>query len=181
MTDKPNDMLLLAGKVLTIIMQGLTAFGAFILFIGGLVVLFASNMINAEVTAEHGDTVGALPVLPALGVIALLFACAALVFLFFGKLRAIISTVGEGEPFVPDNAERLNLMAWLLLVVQVLAIPLVGLAMLLAEWAQPMEDSDITVNAGFDLTSILMVIILFILARVFKHGAEMREDLEGTV
>ena len=28
---------------------------------------------------------------------------------------------------------------------------------------------------------VLMVIVLFILARVFKHGAAMREDLEGTV
>ena len=31
------------------------------------------------------------------------------------------------------------------------------------------------------LPGILMVIILFILARVFRHGAAMREDLEGTV
>ena len=28
---------------------------------------------------------------------------------------------------------------------------------------------------------ILLVIILFILARVFRHGASMRADLEGTV
>ena len=28
---------------------------------------------------------------------------------------------------------------------------------------------------------ILLVLILFILARVFRHGAAMREDLEGTV
>jgi Fe-S cluster assembly ATPase SufC len=34
---------------------------------------------------------------------------------------------------------------------------------------------------GLDMTGILLVIILFILARVFRHGAAMREDLEGTV
>ena len=33
----------------------------------------------------------------------------------------------------------------------------------------------------FSLSGILMVLVLFILARVFRHGAAMREDLEGTV
>ena len=32
-----------------------------------------------------------------------------------------------------------------------------------------------------DLTGFLIVLVLFILARVFRHGAAMREDLEGTV
>ena len=31
------------------------------------------------------------------------------------------------------------------------------------------------------MTAWLLVVILFILARVFRHGAAMREDLEGTV
>ncbi len=32
-----------------------------------------------------------------------------------------------------------------------------------------------------DLTGILVVLTLFILARVFRQGAALREDLEGTV
>ena len=40
---------------------------------------------------------------------------------------------------------------------------------------------DITVDAGLDVSGILLVVILFILARVFRHGTTMREELEGTV
>ena len=36
-------------------------------------------------------------------------------------------------------------------------------------------------DGGFDMTALLLTVILFILARVFRHGAAMREDLEGTV
>ena len=36
-------------------------------------------------------------------------------------------------------------------------------------------------DGGLDGGSILLTLILFILARVFRHGAAMREDLEGTV
>lgn len=181
MTDKPNDLLLLAGKILTVIMQAFMVLGAFALIIAFGAVVFARDMINAEIASEFGGAVGAFPTLPMLGVLAMAAACLALIFLFFGKLRSIISTVGEGDPFVPVNAERLSIMAWMLLAVQVIAIPLSGLALLIARWAEPLDNADITIDAGLDLEGILMVIILFILARVFKHGAAMREDLEGTV
>ncbi len=181
MNEKPNDLLLMAGKVLTVIMQIFMAIGAAALLIATIAILFAQDMINAEIASEFGDAVGTFPLFPALGVFILAFACIALIYLFCGRLRAIISTVGDGDPFAPVNADRLNVMAWMLLVVQVLAIPLSGLGLLLAKWAEPMDNADITIDAGLDLTGILMVIILFILARVFKHGAAMREDLEGTV
>ena len=44
-----------------------------------------------------------------------------------------------------------------------------------------MENADITIDAGLDIEGILLALILFILARVFRHGARMRDDLEGTV
>ncbi len=181
MTDKPNDLLLLAGKILTILMQIFMAIGAAALLAGLIAVVFMQSAINAEITTEFEGAVGVLPLMPTLGAMALAMGCVVLIFLFFGKLRAIISTVGEGDPFVPENADRLNIMAWMLLAVQVMAIPLAGLALLLAKWAEPMEDANFNVDSGFDLTGIIMVVVLFILARVFKHGAAMRDDLEGTV
>ncbi|MEL7219331.1 MAG: DUF2975 domain-containing protein, partial [Pseudomonadota bacterium] len=71
--------------------------------------------------------------------------------------------------------------AWLLLAVQLLSIPLAALALTLVEWAGDIEDVQFSIGDGFDLSGILMVIVLFILARVFRHGTRMREDLEGTV
>ncbi|GMN01868.1 DUF2975 domain-containing protein [Erythrobacter sp. MTPC3] len=181
MRSKPNDVLLLAGKVLTFLMQGFMAIAAVAIPIAAAVVLFMSDTINDEITAEFAGAVGPLPLLAVLGFLALALAAVVIIFVFFGKLRAIIETVGDGDPFVPENAERLTVMAWLLLFVQALSIPMAGLLLLVAKWAAPMENADVTVDAGFDLVGITMVVVLFILARVFKHGAEMRDDLEGTV
>ena len=176
-----NDPLLLAGKVITIFMQGAMAIAAVILAILIPVMLFAQDKIDAEIQAEMGSKVGEFPVLAVVGLFLLAIVAVAIVFVFFGKLRAIISTVGEGDPFAPINADRLSMMAWLLLALQVLMVPLAGLGLFLAKWADKIENSNVTVDAGLDLTGILMVIVLFILARVFRHGAAMREDLEGTV
>ncbi|MCK0127142.1 DUF2975 domain-containing protein [Erythrobacter sp. F6033] len=181
MQTKPNDLLLLAGKILTILMQCVMAIAALAMPIGAAVVVFMSDTINAEIAAEFAGAVGPLPTIPVLALFALALVAVAMIFLFFGKLRAIIETVGEGDPFVPDNAERLTFMAWLLLLVQALSIPIAGLALLVSKWAEPMENTEVTVGAGIDLVGITMVVVLFILARVFKHGAAMREDLEGTV
>ncbi|MBV7265869.1 DUF2975 domain-containing protein [Erythrobacter ani] len=178
-----NDPLLLAGKVLTLIMQGLMALAGAVLTIMIPVVLLFQDEINAEIAEEHAEIITSLPAMPLVGVFLLIIAIVTLTFLFFGKLRAIIGTVGERDPFVPENASRLNVMAWLLLAVQALMIPAAGLGLLVAEWANQFEEADVTADFGFDfdLTAILMVVTLFILARVFKIGAAMREDLEGTV
>lgn len=181
MQDKPNDLLLLAGKVLTVLMQGFMAIGAVALTIGIPVILIFQDEITAESRAEFGEAISAFPAVPIVGLFLLVLGAIALAFMFFGKLRAIIGTVGESDPFAPENVERLNSMAWLMLAVQLLMIPIAGLALPVAKWAEQTDHGNITIDAGFDLNGILMVIVLFILARVFKHGAAMREDLEGTV
>ena len=177
-----NDLLLLAGKVITILMQGAMAFGAVVLVfvIGALDV--SRDTIEAQMAAETGHVDFALPLFASFGVLLIGFAIVAALFVFFGKLRAIINTVSQGDPFVPVNAERLSLMAWLMLGVQLLVLAAIPFALQLVDFVRVFgEDSDIKIDGGFDLSGILLVIILFILARVFRHGAAMREDLEGTV
>ncbi|MDP5102404.1 MAG: DUF2975 domain-containing protein [Erythrobacter sp.] len=185
MTDKPNDILLLAGKVLTILMQGLMACAALTLIIVGPLAAVMSDTINAEMVADYGSKVAPMPISAILALFACALVAVVLVFFFFGKLRAIISSVAEGEPFLPENANRINAMAWLLAALQVAKFVLGAAAVPVATWASTIESEDLHIStdfsSGFDLTSILMVVVLFILARVFRHGAAMRADLEGTV
>ncbi|MEE4317967.1 MAG: DUF2975 domain-containing protein [Erythrobacter sp.] len=177
-----NDLLLVAGKVVAIILQGLMAIGAAALVIALPFVAFFSTDIATDFADGSAIDAAALPVLPLVGALAIGVAILVALFLFFGKLRAVIDTVGEGDPFIPANAERLSMMAWLLLATQLLTWPLIAFGLMLAEWAQELDEVDISFEAdGFDLTGILMVLVLFILARVFRHGAAMRADLEGTV
>ena len=181
MKDKPNDLLLLAGKVLTLIGQGILALAGGVVTLAIPAVLVFQDKINAEIAEEFGANAASFPLLALAGVLLCVAVLMAIGFVFLGKLRAIISSVGEGDPFVPENADRLTVMAWLALAGQVLVIPLSGLALFFAKWADEVDHEGITIDAGFDIEGILMVIVLFILARVFKHGAAMRDDLEGTV
>jgi hypothetical protein len=87
------------------------------------------------------------------------------------RLRDIVETVRAGDPFVSANAGRLTTIAWSLLGIQLLDLAF-GITSYAAEpifgWT-------------FSLTGWLAVVLLFILARVFAHGTEMREELAGTV
>lgn len=181
MNNRPNDLLLLAGKVLTIILQLALALGGILMAIAAPLMLIFNDEISVKYADKVGEVSGSTFILMILALMTIAFGIIAAAFVFFGKLRAIIASVGEGDPFVPENAERLNLMAWLLLGIQVLLIPAMGIGLMFAKWADSAGHAEVTIDAGLDLEGILMVIVLFILARVFKHGAAMREDLEGTV
>jgi hypothetical protein len=177
-----NDLLLLAGKIITVFMQAAMAIGAAAIVISLGAIAFFHDTIQAEMLADPDLRGVVFPTVSVIGILMIGFAMVATLFVFFGRLRAIIDTVGEGDPFVPVNAERLSLMAWLMLGVQLLVLAATPLALDLVEMADDLgEASHIDVGTGFDLSAVLLVIILFILARVFRHGAAMREDLEGTV
>ncbi|WP_340588653.1 DUF2975 domain-containing protein [Erythrobacter alti] len=178
---KGADPLLLAGKVLTIIMQIAMGIGALALLIGIPALFIFQSDIAAELASEVGEQAADFPLLTVAALMGMAVIAVGLIFMFFDRLRKIIGTVGEGDPFAPANARRLNAMAWLLLGVQVIAIPMAGLGLTLAKWADETGHEGITIDAGLDLTGILMVVVLFILARVFRIGAAMRDDLEGTV
>ena len=181
MSLKPKDPLLSLGKGLTYFMQGVMAIAFAALLVAVPVLIIWQDDIAAELASELGQQAAAFPLWPAVSVLLLAAIAIAMVFVFFGRLRHIIATVGEGDPFVPENAERLTAMAWLLLGVQLLSIPIGGIGLMVARWADEVGHEDITIDAGLDITGLLMVVVLFILARVFRHGAAMREDLEGTV
>lgn len=181
MYEKPNDLLLLAGKILTYIAQGALALGGIAIAIAAPLMLVFNDEVSVEFAEKVANVSGSTFIMVTLGLMAIAFGIIAAAFVFFGRLRAIIASVGEGDPFIPENADRLNLMAWLLLGIQLLMIPAMGIGLMLAKLADEVGHADITIDAGLDIEGILMVIVLFILARVFKHGAAMREDLEGTV
>lgn len=92
------------------------------------------------------------------------------------KLQAIVETVRTGDPFVADNARRLQAIAWWVMAGEVLRLVIGALVMFASTSAQKLD-----IDVGFSLTPWLAVLLLFVLARVFDQGARMRADLEGTV
>ena len=96
--------------------------------------------------------------------------------LLLKRLLAIVETVRAGDPFLAANAQRLNVIAWTLLALQLLSLVVGGIGKAVSTPAHP-----VNVNAGFSATGWLAVLLTFLLARVFAEGTLMREDLEGTV
>lgn len=93
-----------------------------------------------------------------------------------GRLLAVVDTVRAGDPFVLENAGRLRSIAW-----AVLGMELIHIAIGVTAEAASSETAPLDIEWGFAVTRWLAVLLLFVLAQVFEHGAGMREDLEGTV
>ncbi len=92
------------------------------------------------------------------------------------RIRAIVDTVSAGDPFVMANAERLQRIAWAVLVLELMHLAVGAIAAGASTAAAPFD-----INWSFSPTRWVAVLLLFVLARVFEQGAQMREELEGTV
>jgi hypothetical protein len=91
-------------------------------------------------------------------------------------LLQIVESVRAGDPFLLDNAARLTAIAWWLLGAELLHLLVGALIRMASTPARPLD-----IDWTFSFTPWIAVLLLFVLARVFAHGARMREDIEGTV
>lgn len=96
--------------------------------------------------------------------------------IILSRLLAMVETVREGDPFVADNAVRLNRIAWALLGLETLHLVAGIVSAAASTPAAPLD-----IDWSFSVTGWLAVLLLFVLARVFAEGARMRDELEGTV
>jgi hypothetical protein len=92
------------------------------------------------------------------------------------RLLEIVETVRLGDPFVSENAARLETIAWIVLGLELLHFAVGAIASSVSTAAQPLD-----IDWNFSVTRWLAILLCFVLARVFEHGTRMREDLEGTV
>jgi len=97
-------------------------------------------------------------------------------FVVLKGLFGIVETVRVSDPFVAANANRLQVIARVLLALQLLSLVIGGIGMKVSTPAHPLH-----LDAGFSPSGWLAVLLTFVLARVFAQGTLMREDLEGTV
>lgn len=180
MTRLSRDPLLAIAKGLLYFLMGCMAIGAAACVVAMPVMLFMRDEVGAELAKEIPAVDPSSFIAAICGVLVLAIVLLAVLFLILLLLKRIVDTVGEGDPFVPQNAERLTRMAWLSLAVQLVAIPLTAIGI----WLEQVSDgssADVHVDGGLSGNGLLLMLILFILARVFRKGAEMRAELEGTV
>ena len=156
------------------VILGLTALNAFyaLCLLALLVFSFTisgwpARPLGFEMTHAHPWVGTGLRLIVAIAIVG-----AAVVHTVLRRLLAIVDTVRAGDPFAEDNARRLEQIAW-----RVLALE--GLRMVVSRIAAVVWEPG-HVDA-FSFTPWLAVLLLFVLAGVFSHGARMHSDLEGTV
>ena len=96
-------------------------------------------------------------------------------FIVLSRLLAIVNTVSAGDPFVAQNAARLQTISWAVLGQQLLQLAVGAIARIVWTPAHPLHIS------AFSTGGWLTVVLLFVLAHVFAEGTRMRDDLKGTV
>ena len=147
-------------------------FGTFI-----LALLLASIIARDQVFGALGADVANARLIHGMRLIMVIgIGAAPLAHILLTRLLAIVETVRFGDPFVYGNAARLQTAAWALLGIEVLHLAVGAIAAAASSTSQPLD-----IDWNFSITGWLAVLLLFVLARVFEHGARMRDDLQGTV
>jgi Protein of unknown function (DUF2975) len=172
----PRDWLLTSARWLVTTMIVVLCLAGLLLLAAAIATPLAQDWLSAEVLAKIGRPLTTKEVLSAELFFALAGVIGFLAFCWLRQLRRIIDSVGQGDAFTLMNAERLANMGWLTVGIEAISIPGGTTAHYLS---QQLDRQDI--GMGFSLEGILLALVLFILARVFREGAAMREELEGTV
>jgi hypothetical protein len=136
-------------------------------------VLFSVNpaLLGHVQVAESGEIVERAPVI--VGVLLAAGAYMAGVLVIIGALRRIFATLTAGDPFHPDNVARLRLIGLMLAALELGRY---------AVWAIGGRLPGVRdVRPGFNLTAWFSVLVVFVLAEVFREGARLRREAELTI
>ncbi|MBS0296537.1 MAG: DUF2975 domain-containing protein [Proteobacteria bacterium] len=141
-----------------------------------IVVLFLQN--DRQATLQDGDFMVRVNVTGPRASILLVCGAIYLSIIQFviGRLRRLFTTLTAGDPFHPDNVARLRMIGIGLAVLELATVAQqVGTPLLLTEGAAHLR------MPGLDITAWFAVIVVFVLAEVFREGARLRREAELTI
>ncbi|CAI9121400.1 DUF2975 domain-containing protein [Brytella acorum] len=92
-----------------------------------------------------------------------------------GLLGEVIATVRAGDPFQSRNADRVQAIGWWMVVIQGVDMAKTILAL------SGVSHEDMTSDKTISVTGLGAIVVVFILAWVFRIGARMREELDQVV
>ncbi|MEM7459992.1 MAG: DUF2975 domain-containing protein [Pseudomonadota bacterium] len=172
---RKNSMAAVLSTVVTVIFWLAIVLGTFLFIILGIGLLGSLNggeldLPLIEARADGVPTGRIVAALIGLVVFApgIAYVCA--------QLRRILSTLAEGDPFVPENAPRLTRIAIAIGLIEGIRILSV---LVLATTIDLGEGYVASININLAVWGA--VIVLLILAQVFKEGTRLREEEKMTI
>ena len=170
-SDRP---LALSRTVLRVLVKLNIVFGVliFVLLVASIIARkFVMPALGLPEPEDGGRLVFAMRGIMVIGILA-----APVLHIVYTRLLAIVETVNDGDPFVVENAARLLTIAWSIVGLEIMHIGVIALANGVVVGSQKVD-----IGEKFSLTPWLTILLLFVLARVFDHGARMRDELAATV
>jgi hypothetical protein len=96
------------------------------------------------------------------------------------RLRRIFQTLIMGDPFHPANVRRLRIIGGALAVLELGRYAMAALVMLIARFARVSLDK-VDLGVSINLNAWFSVLVIVVLAEVFREGARLRRDAELTI
>lgn len=179
------------GSVSSVLKIGLDVFHVLLWFLLGLAVLgflgllVAQPFLTANVQIEgsvNGETdpqrIRAMlrsPLIPGVLAAGALY-LGGLVFIV-GRLKRVFTTLTQGDPFQPENVRRLRSIGFVLGGIELLSY---AVRAVLSWWDQQGVQFR-QVGEDFNLTIWFAVLVVLVLAEVFREGARLRREAELTI
>ena len=154
--------------------------GMYILGLAGMIFGLATSRLPLDKIAHWtgvtmtADEIGRMALAAFAGAIAAL----ALVQLILRALQRVVASASFGDPFIEANAVDLVRVAWLLLGVNVIDALIKPMVYLLAPAAVRAKIHD---TVHISVTGLFAVLLIFVLAQIFRRGSDMRAELAGTI
>lgn len=176
MTLRPRNSMAAALSILMTVVIWLTVVIGALVFVLLLIGLFTSMNAGA-LSLPGGDAVADISPLNFVFTLATLAVILPGIIYVCLQLRRILTTLAEGDPFVPENAQRLTRIALALAVMEVVSI----LFVLCMRSFIPHEEAVSRPNLGINFVVWAAVAALFILSQVFREGTRLREEEKMTI
>jgi Protein of unknown function (DUF2975) len=170
-----TQWVLCAGIVVTTLLIGM-----YVLGVATMIFVLATSRVPLDRIAHWtgvtmtADEIGRMALAAFTGAIAAL----ALVHFIFRSLRRVVASASVGDPFIEANAVELVRVAWLLLGVDVIDALIKPVVYLLAPAVVRAKIHD---TVHISVTGLFAVLLIFVLAQIFRRGSDMRAELAGTI
>jgi hypothetical protein len=139
----------------------------------GMGLLAFTPLINGKGLVLFGTAIPFNPAPLAFSLMALAFYLAFLI-LILDRLRRVTRTLTIGDPFQPENVGRLRFIGLGLIGLEAAGMPLRAAL----NWLLPQQASPVL---SLNLTAWFAVLVVFVLAEVFREGARLRREAELTI
>jgi hypothetical protein len=170
-----TQWVLRVGIILTVVLIGMYVLGVVAMIFG----LATSRLPLDKIAHWTGVTMTADEIARmALAAFTGAIAALALVQFILRALRRVVTSASVGDPFIETNAAELVRVAWLLLGVEVIDALIKPMVYLLAPDAVRAKMHDMV---HISVTGLFAVLLIFVLAQIFRRGSDMRAELAGTI